>query len=66
MRLVPPCSLAASLHSLSRNLVLKKSAVQEGRTFLDFFNTRAVQLYLAKGHINYCGLVLGPHFYKSQ
>ena len=66
MRLVPPCSLAASLHCLSRNLVLKKSAVQGGRTFHEFFNTRAVKLYLAEGHKDYCGLVLGPHFYKSQ
>jgi hypothetical protein len=62
MRLVPPCSLAASLHCLSRNLVLEKPAVQGVRTFHEFFNTRAVQLYLAKGHKDYCGPVLGPHF----
>jgi hypothetical protein len=62
MRIVPPCSLAVSLHCLSRNLVLKKSAVQGGRTFHDLFYTRAVQISLAKSHKDYCGLVFGPHF----
>lgn len=36
MRLVLPCSLAATLDCLNRNLVLKKSAVQGGRSFHEF------------------------------
>jgi hypothetical protein len=62
MWVVSPCSLVASLHCLIRNLILKKSAVHGVCMFHEIFSTRAVQLYLAKGHKGYSGLVLGPHF----